>query len=120
MTRIESKKNLQTVIEYNLKKKSDNAIFDKFWYQSRAKNFIQDHFSLRKDLHKIEKEKPQVMILSNEARHNKACASNVGEISPSLDASNAYNCEKISTQVEKEVRFGFEAEPETNKTYKIF
>ena len=45
------------MIEYNLKKKYDNAIFDKFWYQSRAKNFIQDQFSLRKDLHKIEKVK---------------------------------------------------------------
>ena len=46
------------MIEYNKKKKADNSIFDKIWYQSRSKIFIEKEFSLRNDLHKITEEEP--------------------------------------------------------------
>ena len=50
--------NLKTTIEYNKKIKADNSIFDKIWYQSRAKNFILNESTLRKDLHNIKEENP--------------------------------------------------------------
>ena len=56
--------NLKIVIEYNLKKKADNSIFDKIWYQSRAKIFLKNGSSIRNDLHNIKEEKPKEKIVS--------------------------------------------------------
>ena len=37
ISRIVSKQNLNTVIETNTRKKNNNQLFDKFWYQTREK-----------------------------------------------------------------------------------
>ena len=37
ISRIISKENLNTVIETNTRKKNNNQLFDKFWYQTREK-----------------------------------------------------------------------------------
>lgn len=41
MKRIESKQNLNTVIETTLRKKNNNKLFDKFWYQTREEKFLK-------------------------------------------------------------------------------
>ena len=39
--RIESKQNLNTVIETTLRKKNNNKLFDKSWYQTREEKFLK-------------------------------------------------------------------------------
>ena len=41
MARILSKQNLNTVIETTLRKKNNNKLFDKFWYQTREEKFLK-------------------------------------------------------------------------------
>ena len=41
MPRIVSKQNLNTVIETTLRKKNNNKLFDKFWYQTREEKFLK-------------------------------------------------------------------------------
>lgn len=53
ISRMESKKNLNLVIESNLKRKNNNSLFDKFWYQTRGSRLLQTtweglHFDSRK------------------------------------------------------------------------
>lgn len=44
MMRIVSKQNLNTVIETTLRKKNNNKMFDKFWYQTREEKFIKQPY----------------------------------------------------------------------------
>ena len=40
ISRVESKTNLNLVIESNLRKKNNNSLFDKFWYETRQSRFL--------------------------------------------------------------------------------
>lgn len=44
MQRILSKQNLNTVIETTLRKKNNNKLFDKFWYQTREEKIYQMNY----------------------------------------------------------------------------
>ena len=40
ISRVESKTNLNLVIESNLRKKNNNMLFDKFWYETRQFRYL--------------------------------------------------------------------------------
>ena len=44
ISRIVSKQNLNTVIETNNRKKNNNQLFDKFWYQTRELGAVQQAY----------------------------------------------------------------------------
>ena len=44
ISRIISKENLNTVIETNTRKKNNNQLFDKFWYQTREKRALSQNY----------------------------------------------------------------------------
>lgn len=45
MRRILSKENLNTVIETTLRKKNNNKLFDKVWYQTREEKFLKLNYN---------------------------------------------------------------------------
>lgn len=44
ISRTQSKVNLNLVIESNMKRKNNNMLFDKFWYQTRETRLLQNHW----------------------------------------------------------------------------
>ena len=44
ISRIISKENLNTVIKTNTRKKNNNQLFDKFWYQTREKRALSQNY----------------------------------------------------------------------------
>ena len=62
--RILSKQNLNTVIETTLRKKNNNKLFDKFWYQTREQKFISEKYDglFVDNINNVQIGNPQTML----------------------------------------------------------